>query len=100
MENANDHDRLIGDAIEGEIVSRHQMPDAWSDIVAGDAGIGETGKLLPPTLYSVEDAVRGGRIVLRDLQPDRDKIFVGLAGATNRRRQNQSRRGSDAARRR
>ena len=99
MKNADDQDRIIEDTVEGKIGAGDQVPDAWRDVIPGDTGIGKIGELLPAAFYRVQDAIRRGRIVFRDMEPKEDQVVIGLSRPKDCR-QNQSWLGSDALRRR
>lgn len=90
MDDAYDFYRILSDAIESEILAGHKVPYAGGDIIPGDAGIREMGKLPPAAFDRVEHAVGGCRVLFRYFQPDRDKIFVCSTGAADRQGQGQS----------
>lgn len=99
MKHAQNFDAFAGDAVERQILSNNQVPDAGRDVSAGHAGIGMPRELLPALLDRIKHPVGCSRIIGGDVKPDCDQIFVRVIRTDDRQHDQPSRR-VDSKRRR
>ena len=81
VKDPDDLDAIVGCAIEYQVLSRDQMPDAGCDVVSRYPGIGVPCKLLPACFDRIQYPIGSKRVVARDVNPDADQVLIGPVGA-------------------
>jgi hypothetical protein len=84
MDDPEDLDPLVLDAVERHVLTRDQVPQARCNIIACHARLRVPGKLFPPLRDRIENTIRSPRVVFGDVHPDGDQIFIGPRGAQDR----------------
>lgn len=79
MQHPDDIDTIVGNTIQSKVAPDDQMANPRADIISSEAEKRVRGELEPAALYCIKDTVGGDGIVLRDLQPDGNQIFIGAA---------------------
>src|SRR3546814_1284893 len=85
VQDAHDLHGFGRNAVKHQVRADDEHTGVRSDVRPRWAGFGKLLQDLDPGLDPIETAIGGGRIVLRDVQPDIEKFFAATYGAPDRR---------------